>query len=146
MDVDSHQPCEFCENWLKTATCIMAVIIIISWKPKSVIFECKLKNIYKVLLVKSILIRKKISWRINFILLKFFLNKLLLEKLRNECKKHHSSIRLCVSSWTSTMEVQCCLSTFMAWNCWRLWFISTVMRCLNTSIVASPCAKTQSFK
>ncbi len=49
--------------------------------------ECKLKNIYEVLLLKSVLIRKKILRRINFILIKFLLNKLFLEKLTNECKK-----------------------------------------------------------
>ncbi len=36
--VDSHQPCEFHENRFKTATCIVTVIIIISRKPRSVIF------------------------------------------------------------------------------------------------------------
>ncbi len=28
--VDSHQPCKFHENWFKTTTCIVTVIIIIS--------------------------------------------------------------------------------------------------------------------
>ncbi len=53
----------------------------------SVIFECKLKNILKIFLLESILTRKKILWRINFILIKFLLNKILLEKIWNECKK-----------------------------------------------------------
>ncbi len=78
-------------NFMKTVSKLRSVlwliIIIISWKPRSVIFECKFKNIYEVLLLKSILVRKKILWRINFILIKFLISKLLLEKLQNECKK-----------------------------------------------------------
>ncbi len=49
-------------------------------------FQHKLKKIYEVLLLESILIRKKILWRINFVLIKFLLNTLLFEKLRNEFK------------------------------------------------------------
>ncbi len=37
--VDPHQPGEFHENWFKTATCIITVIIIISWKPRSVVLN-----------------------------------------------------------------------------------------------------------
>ncbi len=55
-------------------------------------FQCKLKNIHKVLLLESILIRKKILWRINFVLIKFSLNALLFEKSQNEWK-NLSSLR-----------------------------------------------------
>ncbi len=48
--------------------------------------QCKLKNILEILLPESILIRKKILWRINFVIIKFLLNALLFEKLWNECK------------------------------------------------------------
>ncbi len=48
------------------------------------VFECKLKNIHEVLLLKSILIQKKILWIINFVLIKFSLNAILFGKLRNE--------------------------------------------------------------
>ncbi len=71
---------------------LVTVIIIISWEPRTIFFECKLKNIYKVLLLESILIRMEILWRINFILIKFLVNKLLLEKLWNECKKPSKAI------------------------------------------------------
>ncbi len=84
--VNLHQPCEFHENRCQTATCIVTVIIIINWKSKSVIFECKLKNIHEVLLFESVLIRKKISRRINFVLIKFSLNALLFEKSWNKRK------------------------------------------------------------
>ncbi len=56
-------------------------------KGTSVIFECKLKNVYEVFLLKRVLSRKEILWKINFILIKFFLNKILLEKVQNEFKK-----------------------------------------------------------
>ncbi len=49
-------------------------------------FQHKLKNIHEVLLLETILIWKKILWRINFVLIKFSLNALLFEKLRNEYK------------------------------------------------------------
>ncbi len=65
------------------------------------IFECKLKNIYEGFLLESILTREEILWRINFILIKFFLNKILLKKIQNECKKpsfHRTATRI---SWTT---------------------------------------------
>ncbi len=37
--VDSHQTCEFHENPFKTVICIVTVIIIISWKSRSAIFN-----------------------------------------------------------------------------------------------------------
>ncbi len=49
-------------------------------------FQHKLNNIRKVYLLESILIQKKILWRINFILIKFSANALLFEKWQNECK------------------------------------------------------------
>ncbi len=49
-------------------------------------FQHKLKNIREVFLLESMLIRKKILWRINFALIKFSTNALLFEKLQNECK------------------------------------------------------------
>ncbi len=70
---DPHQPREFNENRFKTATWVRAEIIIINWKCKSVIFKCKLKNTHKVSLLESILIQKKILWRINFVFIKFLL-------------------------------------------------------------------------
>ncbi len=57
--VGPHQPCEFHENQLKTATCIVPVIIIISWKSGNIIFECKLKNIHKVLLLENYSFERK---------------------------------------------------------------------------------------
>ncbi len=53
----------------------------------SVIFECKSKNIYEVFLLESRRIQKEILWRINFVLIKFFPNKILLDKIQSECKK-----------------------------------------------------------
>ncbi len=50
-------------------------------------FQHKLKNIRKVFLLESLLIRKKILWRINFVLIKFSPNALLFQKLQDECKK-----------------------------------------------------------
>ncbi len=47
-------------------------------------FQHKLKNIHEVFLLESILIRKKILWRINFVLKKFSPNALLFDKLQNE--------------------------------------------------------------
>ncbi len=49
-------------------------------------FQHKLKNIQEVFQLKSILISKKILWRINFVLIKFSPNALLSAKLENECK------------------------------------------------------------
>ncbi len=80
--VDSRESREFHKNWFKIVTYIVTVIMI-SWKSKSVIFECKLKIIYEVLLLESILNRKKILWRINFVLIKFSQNALLFQKSRN---------------------------------------------------------------
>ncbi len=54
--------------------------------PRSIIFECELKDIHWVLLFESKLTLKKILWTLNFGLIKFSLNTLLFEKLRNECK------------------------------------------------------------
>ncbi len=45
--VDLHQPCEFHENRFKTATCIVSVIIIISWKSRSVIFNANWRTSMK---------------------------------------------------------------------------------------------------
>ncbi len=50
------------------------------------VFQHKLKNFREIFLLKSILIRKRILWRINFVLIKFLPNALLFEKLQNECK------------------------------------------------------------
>ncbi len=58
--VDPHQLYEFHENRFKSVICIVTVVIIISQKPRSVIFECKLKNMFEVLMLESILIQKKI--------------------------------------------------------------------------------------
>ncbi len=63
-----------------------------TWTPTndfSQFFQHKLKNIHEVLLLKSILIWDKILWRINFDLIKFLLNALLLGKLWNECKNSY---------------------------------------------------------
>ncbi len=59
-----------------------------SCPPKNVFlqfFQRKLKNIHEVFLLESILIRKQMLRRINFILIKFLPNALF-EKLQNECK------------------------------------------------------------
>ncbi len=40
----------------------------------------------EVFLLESILIRKKILWKINFVLIKFLSNALLFVKSQNECK------------------------------------------------------------
>ncbi len=47
----------------------------------------------EVFLLKSILIQKKILWRINSVLIKFLPNALLFEKLQMNAKIHHFSIR-----------------------------------------------------
>ncbi len=49
-------------------------------------FQHKSKNFCEVFLFESILIRKKILWKVNFVLIKFSPNALLFEKLQNECK------------------------------------------------------------
>ncbi len=49
-------------------------------------FYHKVKNIHEVFLLESILIRKKILWRLNLLFTKFLLNTLLFEKVWNECK------------------------------------------------------------
>ncbi len=84
--VNPHQSCEIQENRFKMVICIVTVIIIISWKSRSAIFKCKLKNIHKALLLVSTLIQKKILWRINFVLIKFSLNALIFERSQNKCK------------------------------------------------------------
>ncbi len=48
-------------------------------------FQLKLKNIRAVFLLKSVLIRKKILWIINFVFTKFSPNVLFFGKLQNEC-------------------------------------------------------------
>ncbi len=78
--VSSHQPCEFHENRFKTTTCILTVIIIISWKSRSAFLNVNWRTSTRVLLLESILIWRKILWRINFILIKFLLNALHFEK------------------------------------------------------------------
>ncbi len=98
--VNPHQPCELYENWFKTAIYTGTVKIIISWKPKSVIFKCKLKNTYEVLLLESILIPKKNLWRINFVLIKLSLIALLFRNHGMNVKVHYFSIRLCLLSRT----------------------------------------------
>ncbi len=84
----SKKKLEFTHAWtcINHVTGIVTVISVISWKYRSVIFQCKLKNIHEVLLLEGILIRKKILWRINFVLIKFLLCALLFEKSRNEYK------------------------------------------------------------
>ncbi len=70
----------------------------------------------------SILIQKKILWRINFVLIKFSLNALLFEKSQNECKNPsflHKA--MCIELHRGSMKMQCCLSTFIAWNYKGLW-------------------------
>ncbi len=123
--VDSHQPREFHENWFNTATCIVTVIIIIvSWKYRSVTFEFKLKNMYKVFLRESKPIRKKILRRINFVLIKFSLKTLFFEKLWNECKNPsflHKA--MCMESGHGSMEMRRCFSTFMTLYFRRLWYL-----------------------
>ncbi len=49
-------------------------------------FQHKLKNIREIYLLESILIWKKILWRIDLVLIKFSPNALLFQKLQNECK------------------------------------------------------------
>ncbi len=73
-----------------------------------------MKNIYKVLLLESILIRKKILWRKNFVLIKFLLNGLLFEKSWNECKINNFSVRLCVLSRTM-VQWKCGVAFLHSW-------------------------------
>ncbi len=49
-------------------------------------FQRKLKNVYEVLLPESILIQKKILWRINLVLIKCSPNAFLFEKLQDDCE------------------------------------------------------------
>ncbi len=112
--VDPHQPCELHENQFKTVTCIVTVIIIKSWKSRSVIVECKLKNIHEVFLLESILTWKKILWRINFVLIKFLLNAPFFENNRMNVKINHFSIRLCVLSQTVAQQ-KCGVSFLHSW-------------------------------
>ncbi len=87
-------------------------------------------NIHEVLLLESILFRKKILWRINMVLIKFSLNVLLFEKLRNECKILPFFQRLCVLSRTT--QVQLPSFTFVACNYGGLWHKSSATRLLET--------------
>ncbi len=64
-----------------------------------------MKNFHKVFPLENILIRKKILWRINFVLIKFSPNALLFEKLQNECKNSSVSIKLHVLG--QTMQRSC---------------------------------------
>ncbi len=77
---------------------------------------------HEVLLLKSILIQKKILWKINFVLIKFSLNALLFEKLWNEYKNPsflHKAIR--IESDHGSMKIRRCLSAFVALYSRRLW-------------------------
>ncbi len=57
----------------------------------------------------------------NFILIKFLRNALLLEKLRNKCKKpSFLSKAMRIQSDHGTTKMCCCLSTFLAWISRRL--------------------------
>ncbi len=110
-----------------TVVNLSPVIIIISWKPRNRIFECKLNNIHNVLLLENTLVWKKILWRINFVLIKFSLNALLFEKLRNECKSPSFLYKAtCIVSDHCTTKMRCSLFTFVACNCRGLRFIRMV--------------------
>ncbi len=77
------------------------------------------------MLLETILIRKKILWRINFVLIKFSLNALLFEKSWNECKNpsfHHKA--MCNESDHGSTKMRCCLSTFVALYTRKLWYWS----------------------
>ncbi len=126
--MDPHQPCGFHKNGFKSVICIVIVIIIISWKSSGVIFLCKLKNTHEVLLLESILIRKKILWRISLVFIKFSLNVLLLfEKSQNECKNLSFLHKdMCIESDCGSRKMRHCLSTFMALNSRRLCFFSII--------------------
>ncbi len=79
---------------------------------ESVIFEQKLKNIHEVLLLKGILIRKKILWKINFFVIKFLSNALL---FGNKCKNTSFLHKImCISVDYAGAIVQ---FTFMACTC-----------------------------
>ncbi len=105
-----EQLCRICQTVIN-----LSRVIIISWKPKSIVFECKLKNIHKVLPCESILIRKKSLWRINFDLIKFLSTALLFEKLRNDCK---NPLFLCkVMRIESDYADAVTKFTFVACNC-----------------------------
>ncbi len=60
----------------------------------SQVFQLKLKNTSVVFLLKSILIRKQILWRINFVLLNFLQMHYFLRNYRTNAKILHFSIRL----------------------------------------------------
>ncbi len=118
-----NQPCEFHETWFKTATYIVTVIIIKSWKSGSTIFECELKNIHEISLLESIRIRKKILWRINFVFIKYLLNAFLFEESRNKCKNPSFLHKTTRNEWDhGTTKMRCCLSTFMTWNYRGVWY------------------------
>ncbi len=80
------------KNCAEIAEWLLIIVMSNNYKLKirSAIFKCKLKNIYEVLLLESILIQKKILWRINLILIKFLINALIFDKLRTKCKKNPS--------------------------------------------------------
>ncbi len=106
-------------------------VIIVSQKCRSVIFECKLKNMYEVILLESILIWKKILWRINFVLIKFLPNALLFQKLRINGKIHHFSIRLHVLDRTPLAVLSS--FTFTAFFSRRLWISHPPVRFIFSS-------------
>ncbi len=84
-----------------------------------------MKNIHEALQLESILIRKKILWRINFVLIKFLLNALLFEKSWNECENPsflHKA--MCIESDHGTMKMECRLFTLMVLHSRRLCFTS----------------------
>ncbi len=71
---------------------------------------------------ESILIRKKILWRINFVLIGFLVNASLFKKSQNEYKNPsflHKT--MCIESNHSSMKMWNSLSTFMDLNSRRLW-------------------------
>ncbi len=75
-----------------------------------------------ILLLESILIWKKISWRINFVFIQFSLNALLFEKSWYEYKNSpfvHKA--MCIQLDHDLTKMRCCLSTFMAFYSRRLW-------------------------
>ncbi len=112
--VDPHQPYEFRENSLKTVTCIVTVIIIVSWKSRSVTFNVNWRTSMWFCCSK-VTYSKKILCRINHVLIKFSLNELRFEKSWNECKNpsflHNVT---CIESDHGLTKMRCCLSTFMA--------------------------------
>ncbi len=81
----------------------------------SQLFQHKLKNNRRVFLLKSILIWKKILWRINFVLAKFSLNVLFFKKLQNECENPSFHHKLTCRS----IQAQLSSFTFMALILWK---------------------------